>query len=154
MQKEKIILSSIAVVCMFLPKRGFIAGCDWWEYIIYMFFHAGVLHLLFNLYSLWVLKSKGSDLIKAFAIASVCSPICTMDIPTIGMSGLVYALFGMNVLSAKNNISLYGWISVVICLSTGFFIKNANAHLHITCFIIGYITELISACKRDYDRIN
>ncbi len=81
----------------FVWRRFFI-----WQPVTYMFLHGGVMHILFNLFALWMF---GSDLeyrwgtkffIKYFFItgigAGLSSAIFTPNsiIPTIGVSGALY----------------------------------------------------------------
>lgn len=75
-----------------------------WQPVTYMFLHGGLMHILFNLFALWMF---GSDLeyhwgtkffIKYFFITGIGAGLCTAIftpnsiIPTIGVSGAIYGI--------------------------------------------------------------
>jgi membrane associated rhomboid family serine protease len=136
-----------------------------WQPLTYMFLHGSVGHILFNLFALWMF---GSDLesqwgtkffMKYFFItgigAGLCSAVFTPNsiIPTIGVSGAVYAvllafaityperdiylIFFPKPIKAKYFALIYGLIEFYSTVSQR---SDGIAHVvHLGGMLIGYI---------------
>jgi membrane associated rhomboid family serine protease len=113
----------IIIVCVvvFVATNGFSGGSgtlwgdlllfgpavhdgDWWRLVTSGFLHAGVIHILFNMYLLWVLGNMleptlGSGRFAVLYLTSLLAGACGALIvdpntPTVGASGAVFGLMG------------------------------------------------------------
>ena len=105
----------IRTFAMFYPESPLVRP---WQPVTYLFMHGGIMHILFNMYSLWLFgtvleQSIGSKKFFVFYMlcglgaaalhfgvesisfesASMAAKIEIMRIPTLGASGAVYGLF-------------------------------------------------------------
>lgn len=127
-------------------EYGFSTNTDWTARLYYQLFHASALHWFVNSWALVALMFGGwrmpiHYIIFAYAI-SCASP--SMDIPTVGASGIVYALCGMIVPQVSSKKLWKFLAATAFYLSVGFLFP-VNAWLHIYCFIIGSFYGLITS---------
>jgi membrane associated rhomboid family serine protease len=114
---------AIIIVCaaVFLATNGFSGGSgslwrdlfldgpdvhdgDWWRLVTSGFLHAGPIHILFNMYLLWVLgnllePTLGSGRFAALYFTALLAGACGALVvdpnsPTVGASGAVFGLMG------------------------------------------------------------
>ena len=83
------------------------------------------------------MRPNPSDILKAFPIA-VASSFFT-DTPTIGISAMVYAYIGMNVL--KWNVSRNDWYIFIGANLASALLPNIAFAVHLAAFVIGIITH-------------
>ena len=169
------LLSSIflLVYIFFDNSLGFSETSAWWTHIAYNFQHAGIIHLLLNafcfsqFYKVFKKIKKGNRHSitpnKAVAIGGIvavsCSflPFCIKPLPTVGASGIIYAMLGIYlsllvgaypcgrpaVKVPKKNLII--WLSgVAIALVVSFFNPHSAFALHLSCLIIGFLLSLRS----------
>lgn len=124
---------------------------SWWSYAIFPLFHANFLHLLINcygfhlIYSSWLFGRK--TLFYAFIISMLASTVCKSNIPTIGFSGVVYALLGFNGVYYRK---LRYFLSIAVLLAIGFFWSGTNGMLHLSCFVIAFAFAFIYKTVKSY----
>ena len=159
----KYILSLIFIVVylLFGNEIGFATNSPIWTHFTYSLQHANLLHLVINTlvfinvfrvmqgFTSW---KKLLPLVYGIAVAS--SFFAAKDIPTVGASGMIYAMFGMmSVIVAFNKSTpkqkLTFFCSIGIMLLFSFFNKNSNFVVHIASFILGFIYFLI---YHNYDK--
>lgn len=122
---------------------GFTKSSPWYTHFTYMFFHASIFHLIINLISIDFLikfadKYFKSSVYVSFIAAFVLSFFAGMDDPTIGVSGVIYFLFGSYL--ANINKARYwagGILFIFINIATFLIAHKTNTVLHISCFIAG-----------------
>lgn len=139
-----------------LILRGVPAGggvtegfCIWGlSHITYMFLHAGIIHLLINslsFISAWIIMKrfykKGYFYLVPFVLAFLTSfiPLCIFDKPTVGVSGVVYAMVGMILPYFNFKKAYLFYLSIAVSLIVSFFIHSSNFYLHLFCFIVGVL---------------
>ena len=103
--------------------------------------------MLANLFVLWNIKQK-MDAVSGFLIAVAASflPMFT-DKPTVGMSGLLFAMFGI-MWGERRNFKgfLKAGMPVILIMMA---IPGINGLLHLYCYLFGYIWfELFSYTKK------
>lgn len=134
-----------------LPDLGYCVGSPWWTHLTYMFFHTNILHIAINLwaYSLFskaLMNIRWQQLIPFAYVISVAMSFLTniYDKPTIGMSGVIYAMLGILVTASDYNIKLVKPLILVITANAIiFFFNTSNVILHMSCLVSGIlITEI------------
>lgn len=127
-----------------------VAHGEWYRLLTVALLHGGILHLLFNMYALWVIGSSLESVIGRgrFAAIYLLSLIGgssssllfnASNIPAVGASGAIFGLFGATVVvnrrSGRNATSMYSVIA--INLAMGFIIPNVDWHAHLGGLIFG-----------------
>ena len=149
MQITKVEIVCFAVVCavtMFISANpyaiGVYNGCQWYQHLTYQFFHTSIFHLGANIYVMWFCTTRFAlkqwQLLMCLIISMLTPPIYTM--PTIGASGIVYAMLGMINAIVLKKLRFASWIALYITISA---FLNCNWVIHLLCFILGFITNYI-----------
>lgn len=117
-------------------------------HLTYMFLHANIIHLLVNSFSflsMWIIMKrfyrKGYFYFIPFILAVLTSfiPLCIFDKPTVGVSGVIYAMIGM-ILPYYHIKKFYlFYISIAVSLIISFYVPSINFYLHLFCFIGGIL---------------
>lgn len=129
---------------------GFTDSSPLFTHYSYMFTHLGFGHLLINLIGIFGFSTavRRYDVSStAFLAAMLCAVAASMgtgmDLPTVGASGVSYALMG--IYTAYN--FKYTWLaSVIVIISIMLFAgqyNHANTSLHLLAFIYGFIIYAI-----------
>lgn len=130
----------------------FVADGELWRLLTSAFLHAGVLHLLFNMYALYlfgpfveraigtvrfVVAYLTTALVGSVFVYLLASP----GVPTIGASGAVFGLFGMALLlllRAKQDVT-----TLLVLLAINAFISVAGSNIswqgHLGGFVAGVV---------------
>lgn len=124
-------------------------GGPFYTRFTYQFFHASWIHLAINvwtfLYAVFIYNLKIPSLVVAFII-SVIVPLSAT--PTVGLSGIVFALYGFISFRFKNKILYHSWMMFFILI--GFFFHNINALLHLYCYLTAILVHYEYAfCRRN-----
>ena len=150
MQIAKIEIIAFGIVCAVMLMLGINAmlvgiydGCRWHQHLIYQFFHANIFHLAVNLYVMWLcvtrFKLSQRQMLMCFIISALTP--ATLPMPTIGASGIVYAMLGIiNTMVAKK-LRFAMWIAVYIAISALF---NCNWSIHLYCYALGFMFNSIT----------
>ena len=151
-----VILSAVLMLlCIFdidAADVAIYAGCSIANRLLYPFFHANILHCLFNVYCLLSLVFLSGNTIKHFIVAyiiAVLFPIDSylqfsdsMELYTVGLSGVLFVMlgrFGMFV-SRFWFYQLCAWLYLIV----GLFIPQMNGILHLHCYIAGIIWGILT----------
>ncbi len=142
-----LILICVAVVHADWHSVGLYAGGPWWGRLSYMFFHANLLHAALNCWCLlsvvFLYEVRWSRLLLAAAIAASVPAawlgawFASLLTPTIGLSGMVYALFGL--LSFDVRRRWYYQCCMALYLALGFALPNSSAAVHLWCYLLGLL---------------
>ena len=142
--RAKVVLTVLCVLMLlFNHDGGFAPGCKLYSRLSYSFCHTNVWHMLCNLFVLWGIRNK-LCILPAYAIAVAASWLpMWVDNPTVGMSGLLFAMFG--IMWGKTGMA---WKCVktgapVIVLTMLF--PNVNGLLHLYCYVVGFVVGLLYA---------
>lgn len=150
MQIAKIEIIAFGVVCAVMLMLGIDAmlvgiydGCRWHQHLTYQFFHANIFHLAVNLYVMWLcvtrFKLSQRQMLMCFIISAMAP--ATLPMPTIGASGIVYAMLGIiNTMVAKK-LRFAMWIAVYIAILALF---NCNWSIHLCCYALGFMSNSIT----------
>ena len=150
MQIAKIEIIAFGIACAVMLMLGIDAmlvgiydGCRWHQHLTYQFFHANIFHLAVNLYVVWLcvtrFKLSQRQMLMCFIISAMVP--ATLPMPTIGASGIVYAMLGIiNTMVAKK-LRFAMWIAVYIAISALF---NCNWSIHLCCYALGFMSNSIN----------
>lgn len=130
---------------------GIYAHCPLSGRFLYPFFHANVWHALLNVWCLlsvvFLYDVSLRRMLAAYFLA-VTVPVDTLglllplDNPTVGLSGMVYVLFGS--LSFEVLRKRYYQCWMLFYIAVGFLMPNTNAWLHLYCYLCGLVFALLN----------
>lgn len=158
---EKItsLIVSLVVTCLsFVNVQnwtavGIYAGCGLANRMIYPFFHANFLHAVLNAWCLlsvvFVYEVSIGRLILSYIVAATI-PVTRLSsllsgalaAPTVGLSGMVFFLFGS--ISFEVLRKWYYQLWMLSYIAVGFLFPNTNAWLHLYCYIVGLAAALLA----------
>lgn len=125
---------------------GIYAGCRLSCRFLYPFYHANLLHVALNAWCLlsiiFMYDISLFRLTLAYIIAVSIPSFFLSDIPTVGLSGVIYALFGSISLEVQRKVYYQLWMLAYIIL--GFLFPNTNGWVHLYCYTAGVIIALLN----------
>lgn len=148
-----LLLSLVMAVLMLVPVSpadvGVYAGCHVWGRLTYSFFHAGVIHLLLNLWCflscVFLADVSAGTLAAAFIIA--CTVPVLTSVPTVGLSGVCYALLGFIMLKSADKIRYNVYIMFSILLPALILPHAVNNVVHAWCYAVAAIAGTVKLVK-------
>ena len=150
---SKYILPIIWLICFIAfnnKAMGYTHTSPLYTHITYIFAHAGLLHLAINAISYISLHntirkcaSIKAALTISFISAIAATHLSTYDLPTIGASGLIFAMAGYLYASIKLKTRIIPYTTLAISLIVPFFIPQINAMIHLASFTTSLIITLI-----------
>lgn len=130
---------------------GICSSCPLSGRLLYPFFHAGFVHAVLNAWCLlsiiFIYEVSYWRMFFAYVVA-VTMPVDTLgtflslDSPTVGLSGVVYALFGT--ISFEVARKRYFQLWMLFYIGVGFIFPNTNAWLHLYCYLCGFLFALLN----------
>lgn len=159
-ETEKKIAVFVFVLCIALSifatstgtdvaQFGIYQDCATWKCLVYHFFHANIFHCLCNVWCLLSLvfayPVKRWQMAAAFIIASLYPflPSPLSPLPTVGLSGVCFALMGMQAFVVGRKLLFFSW--VIAFIAFGFLFPNNNAILHLYCYIAGLTVGFLNS---------
>ena len=149
MQQFRIPLIALLLVFYLLPvspdRAGAVNGGPLWCYVVYMFFHANLFHLLGNclsVYVVWQFRSDHPFVVAAslYGVALLAALITLSDTPTVGASGVVFASVGFRLNRCR---SLKTWGVVLLSVAVGALFSQINAALHGVALLGGWLVAMV-----------
>lgn len=149
------IVLAIYFLCEDVADFGLIPDASILQRCSFHFFHASIWHVLINVWVLlsivFVFNISLITIITAFVIASLF-PIDTLSsilygssafsLPTIGLSGVCYALLGQVAFMVKRRWYYQMWMAIYI--GAGFLFPNVNGWIHLYCYLLGMAVALLN----------
>ena len=127
-----------------------VAAGQYYRLITSGFLHVSVVHILFNMWALWVVgrplesmlgRSRFLALYFVSLLAGSTASYMFGDplTPSLGASGAIFGLFGgMLVVARRMNWSLGGLVAIVVInLALPFFMANVDWHAHVGGLVAG-----------------
>ena len=157
MAKEKVakiacLIVSAVIFCLALQgvqdwtEVGIYTGCDIAGRLRYPFYHVGILHALLNGWCLlsvvFIYDTSLWRLLLAYAIAVAVPPCCLSEVATVGLSGVVFVLFGS--ISFEVGRKAYYQLWMIAYLVVGFLFPNTNAWVHLYGYLAGCVVALLN----------
>lgn len=128
-----------AVVCYVCGAEATLReGGAWWERFAYEMCHANVWHLAANVFFLVMLMYSGlKNMWLSYLLAYlIAASAPALGVPTMGMSGVCYALMGMCSWQVRNKWRYHAWSAALIgmCLLWPGVVNNV---LHVWSYVLG-----------------
>lgn len=139
-ERSLVVKATLTVLCMVGCRWhiGFYEGCSWINHIVYTFCHTNMFHAIVNLFVLWEIKNR-IPILGAFLVSIFASflPMYNSTIPTMGLSGFLFASFG--ILWGRTGRWKDAFIKAMPFIVLTMIIPRTNGLLHLWCFWFGYI---------------
>ena len=157
------VISGFGIDTMTLVKYGANIGIlvkngEIFRLISYMFLHAGILHIFFNMYSLYIIGPRVEDFfgkwkfLTIYLVSGISGGLLSIamngDVVSVGASGAIFGLFGALLYFGYNYRGYIGSIIrsqilpiVVYNLFLGFFISGIDMWGHIGGLLGGIFTS-------------
>ena len=153
----KYIIVAIFVVVYIVWGRelGFTIQSPLWTHLTFSFQHASIIHLTLNslvfISAFRVMEKfmRPFSLLCVISLIAFTSSFASMaDIPTVGSSGMIYAIFGMEtVIVIYNNASLKQkrlfFFAISLMLVVSLFNAGSSFMVHASSFILGALYWMI-----------
>lgn len=120
------------------------ASSPWWTCITANFIHANLLHIALNvwvlmMFSLYGYRRFNRVVAIGFAIASLAFFALRGATPSCGLSGVIFAIYGMLVTRCMRRRDL---LLSAFCIAVTF-IPPLNGTLHLVCWLVGFLIGFI-----------
>ena len=133
-----------------------VATGDWYQLVTSTFLHFGLLHLLFNMYALYILGPPLEEHLGRlrfgvlYGLSALGGSVMVYlfsqpDVPTVGASGAIYGLFGATFVAAKRLRLDVRWLIglIVINLVLTFAVPGISWQGHIGGLITGALIAAV-----------
>ncbi len=77
----------------------------------------------------------------SFPVGSITS-LFPLSLPSVGLSGVIYALFGSISFEVRDKHSFQCWM--LFYVAVGFFFPSVSATLHLYCYLCGLLVALLN----------
>lgn len=152
-EKEKtavlILSAAIFTLCLFPDigqNMGLYAGCPLGNRLAYSFFHANIFHAAINVWCLlsivFIYNISWRYLLTAYCIAVSFPDVFLVATPTVGLSGICFALLGRIAFLAERKWYYQKWMAAILCI--GFLLPGTAASLHLYCYVVGLLIAAIN----------
>lgn len=149
-----------------LWPAGIAGRGEWWRLATSAFLHADVMHILFNMWALWVIGPAlerwlgGVRYLALYALSALGGSVLVylltpVNVPTLGASGAIFGLFGATlVLSRKLNFDMR-WIVglIVINLVITFVVPSISWQGHVGGLLTGAAVGAVLAYTPRTNRV-
>lgn len=158
MIKYLFILIFILVYILFGTELGYTNTSPIYTHFTYIFQHASVTHLIVNSISFIVvftmldkLTERKMFLPASFTIGVLVSFLAMYDIPTVGVSAVIYVMIGLyigvtlfykDIKITDTRKYLLRIVVITIGLTISMIRTNSNFYIHIYSLVFGFITIL------------
>lgn len=141
------------VVCLLTLKGtqdftavGIYTGCGISGRLLYPFYHVNLFHSILNVWCMlsvvFIYDVSLWRLVSAYIISASIPSLFLSTVPTIGLSGVVFTLFGS--ISFEVRRKSYYQLWMIAYLMVGFISPNTNAWVHLYCYMAGVTVALLN----------
>ena len=133
-------------------------GGAWWRLITATFLHERLLHLLFNMYALWIIGPQLERMlgyvrfVALYVTCALAGSVAVLwftapNVPTLGASGAIYGLFGAAFLIARaRGGDLTAWAVLLgLNLVITFAVPNISWQGHLGGLVAGLLLGVVLA---------
>lgn len=140
----------VIIYVLFGNELGFSTSSPWWTHFTYPLQHTGLVHLVLNTL-VFVTASRVMEKYVSWKIlfpaiysfAVIASFFAEQSLPTVGASGMVYAIFGMEAVIVLFNRSVWKqkaffFSTILLMLLVSFLNAGSNFTVHSLSFLFGF----------------
>jgi len=131
---------TVLLALCWLEGPGLMLGSPLWVRFTYQFVHANIWHLLANGYCIILLAFNMHQDLRSLIISYLIS--CTVpvfdSVPTVGASGICFALMGWNTWRVADKRKYLLWLAVFLVI--GFVVPRFAGFTHFYCALMGMLT--------------
>ena len=153
-----LIIAICFILYAFLPESTAaafgVSETNLWGCLSYHFFHASWLHLIINavcfylLYkpvrTLWIKRlDDNMFLTNMYFSATFAGMFAAQSTPTVGLSGIVFAILGALLVLNPTKKQLQNYIYLALAVAIQMYFGRSNTLLHIFAFALGALTVII-----------
>lgn len=113
---------------------------------LWVFFHTGFIHAVLNIWCLLALSFYYNTSLRSFLFAyAVCAAIPNFVLsttPVVGLSGMIFFLFGSLSFSVKRKLYWQSWMGAALLI--GFFFPGSAAVVHLYCYVVGLLYAFLT----------
>lgn len=131
---------------------GIYSGCPLAGRLLFHVFHANAIHAMLNAWCLlsvvFIYDVSIYRLLLAYIVAStfpadtLSAVFSNLEIPTVGLSGMVFFLFGSISFEVARKRYYQAWM--LFFLAIGFLSPYTNAWMHLYCYTLGVVVALLN----------
>lgn len=156
--KYLFVLAFILVYLFFDTSLGYTNTSPFYTHFTYLFQHASVIHLLLNSISFIVVCTLLERIMKwrvfipiSFAIGFIASFFAVYELPTVGISSVIYAIIGLYVgmilfhpkIKIADTRKFLLFLYCIACsLAISLFNEGSNFDVHVISVTGGFLTSL------------
>ncbi len=150
-EKITTLLLAVATVPLSLIHPGYEAvgiyrGGPLTGRLLYPFFHAGPLHAVLNAWCLvgivFIYPITAWRMLLSYAVAVSVPSVLLQTTPTVGLSGMVFFLFGTLSFLVARRLYYQGWM--LFYLTMGFLLPGTSGRLHLYCYLLGLAWAILN----------
>ena len=149
--KAVLAAASIGVAVIILNiigvRVGITAGGSLSDRLAYPFCHANIFHAMGNAYCLFLVtksyRMSIAALLTAYAIAVAVPAFVLSTTPTVGLSGMCFALIGLPFWRVRRKLYYNAWAVGFIAITSIF--NHIAAALHLWCLFMGEAVGFLNA---------
>lgn len=132
------VLKACGILTVGLDTVGVQPHCSVYARFLWPFFHVSGLHVILNVWCLLALsfyyRVRPSSLIVAYVVCVTIPPFVLTG-TAVGLSGVIFFLFGSLSFSVRRKLYWQGWMWAFLVV--GFMFPNMAATVHLYCYIVG-----------------
>lgn len=125
-------------------RFGICSGCGASARILYPFFHGNAFHLAINIFvflqAVFLADVSFLAVLLSWIIASTVFPV-TWSTPTVGLSGVIYALFG--IITWRSSSPLFFVSCTMLYVAIGLLNPASNTYLHLYSYAVGLLVGIL-----------
>lgn len=143
MKPNQIILYILVLATAFFgfnTEWGYLSGSAWWTHLTFHFAHGNIFHLAANMLVAFILLFNRNDKWwlwpVSLAIATAFSFIISTQKPTVGLSGIIFAYYG--IIFMKDGPQWKQLLQTIVYMAVScLFASRMAIGLHCICIFVG-----------------
>ncbi len=149
MKPNQVILYVLVLACAYFgfnPDWGYMSDSPWWTHLTFHFAHGNIFHLAVNMLVVFLLLPYPSSPSHksyhwllwplSYFIATACSFLISTPKPTVGLSGMLFAYYG--IIFLKDGPQWKPLLHTIIYMAVScLFVTRMAVGLHFICLFMG-----------------
>lgn len=153
-------LEALSILPVDASAFGICVGCEWWHRLLYPFLHVNIIHCALNVWCILSVVFIYDVFPLRLLLAYLCAcsfPVDTLggfypslQTPTVGLSGVAFALMGSISLEVKRVYYYQAWM--LFYLVVGMLLPSVNGWIHAYCYVCGLFYSVVMYEHRRYHK--